>query len=118
MLAIGSLAFLNPWLLLGLIALPALWYILRATPPAPARISFPGVRLLLGLEDPEKTPDRTPWWLLLLRMAIAAAAILAFADPVLNPKEGLRGEGPVLVVMDGGWASAPRLGSAPRGCFG
>ncbi len=107
MLAIGSLAFLNPWLLLGLIALPALWYILRATPPAPARIRFPGVRLLLGLEDPEKTPDRSPWWLLLLRMAIAAAAILAFADPVLNPKEGLRGEGPVLVVMDGGWASAP-----------
>ncbi|MDG1211557.1 MAG: DUF4159 domain-containing protein [Paracoccaceae bacterium] len=107
MLALGSLAFLNPWLLLGLIALPALWYILRATPPAPARISFPGVRLLLGLEDPEKTPDRTPWWLLLLRMAIAAAAILAFADPVLNPKEGLSGDGPVVVVMDGGWASAP-----------
>ena len=107
MLAIGSLAFLNPWLLLALLTLPALWYILRATPPAPARIRFPGVRLLLGLEDPEKTPDRTPWWLLLLRMAIAAAAILAFADPVLNPKEGLKGDGPVLVVMDGGWASAP-----------
>ena len=86
MLAIGSLAFLNPWLLLALLALPALWYILRATPPAPARISFPGVRLLLGLEDPEKTPDRTPWWLLLLRMAIAAAAILAFADPGIIPK--------------------------------
>ena len=47
---------------------------------------FPGVRLLLGLTDPEKMPERTPWWLLLLRMAALAAAILAFAGPVLNPR--------------------------------
>ncbi|MEM7267875.1 MAG: DUF4159 domain-containing protein [Pseudomonadota bacterium] len=107
MLQFGALAFLNPWLLAALIALPALWLLLRATPPAPARIRFPGVRLLLGLDDPEKTPDRTPWWLLLLRILIAAAAILAFADPVLNPREGLKGDGPVMLVMDGGWASAP-----------
>ena len=106
MLSVGSLAFLNPWLLAALVALPVLWLLLRATPPAPARIRFPGVRLLLGLEDPEKTPHRTPWWLLLLRMAIAAAAILAFAEPVLNPEEEATGDGPVVLVMDGGWASA------------
>ncbi|MEM7547188.1 MAG: DUF4159 domain-containing protein [Pseudomonadota bacterium] len=107
MLSVGSLAFLNPWLLIALIGLPLLWLLLRATPPSPARMLFPGVRLLLGLEDPEKTPHRTPWWLLLLRLAIAAAAILAFADPVLNPRERLTGDGPVVIVMDGGWASAP-----------
>lgn len=107
MLSLGSLAFLNPWLLLALIGLPLLWLLLRATPPSPARMSFPGVRLLLGLEDPEKTPHRTPWWLLLLRLAIAGAVILAFADPVLNPRERLTGNGPVVIVMDGGWASAP-----------
>ncbi len=106
MLAIGSLAFLNPWLLVALIGLPLLWLLLRATPPSPARIRFPGVRLLLGLEDPEKTPHRTPWWLLLLRLAIAAAVILAFAEPILNPRERLAGDGPVVIVMDGGWASA------------
>ena len=89
MLAIGSLAFLNPWLLLALLTLPALWYILRATPPAPARIRFPGVRLLLGLEDPEKTPDRTPWWLLLLRMAIAAHHSIDPASIVIG--EGIDG---------------------------
>ena len=49
MLSIGSLAFLNPWLLAALAALPVLWILLRATPPSPARIAFPGVRLLLGL---------------------------------------------------------------------
>ena len=106
MLSVGALAFLNPWLLAALVALPALWFLLRAIPPSPRRLAFPGVRLLLGLEDPERTPDRTPWWLLLLRCLIAAAAILAFAQPVLNPRARLSGSGPVLLLMDAGWASA------------
>ncbi|MGB0506764.1 MAG: DUF4159 domain-containing protein [Pikeienuella sp.] len=107
MFQIGSLAFLNPWLLAVLLALPLLWLLLRATPPSPARITFPGVRLLLGLDDPEKTPQRTPWWLLLLRTLIVLAIVLAFAKPVLNPKTGVAGNGPLVLVMDGGWASAP-----------
>jgi hypothetical protein len=108
MLSLGAIAFLNPWLLAALAALPVLWFLLRATPPAPRRLAFPGVRLLLGLQDPERMPDRTPWWLLLLRMLMIAAVILAFARPVLNPTRDLSaGEGPVLVLLDGGWASAP-----------
>ena len=102
----GSLAFLSPWLLVGLIALPVLWWLLRAVPPAPNRVAFPGVRILLGLEDPEKTPDKTPWWLLLLRLMAIAAAIMAFAQPVLNPDPRDRGSAPLLLLMDGGWASA------------
>lgn len=107
MLSFGAIAFLNPWLLAALAALPALWWLLRATPPAPRRIRFPGVRLLLGLQDPERMPERTPWWLLLLRLAAIAAAILAFAHPVQNPTADLAGRGPLVVVMDGGWGSAP-----------
>ncbi len=107
MIQIGALGFATPWLLLGLLVLPILWWLLRATPPAPVRERFPGVAILLGLEPPEKTPDRTPWWLLLLRMVIAGLAILAFAQPLLNPRESLRGDGPLRLVMDGGWASAP-----------
>ncbi|TVQ52666.1 MAG: DUF4159 domain-containing protein [Rhodobacteraceae bacterium] len=107
MLSLGPLAFLNPWLLAALAALPVLWILLRATPPSPRRLGFPGVRLLLGLEDAERTPDRTPWWLLALRCVIAAAAIAAFAQPVLNPKARLSGSGPLLIAMDGGWADAP-----------
>ncbi|HEU0222822.1 MAG TPA: BatA domain-containing protein, partial [Paracoccaceae bacterium] len=107
MLSFGMLAFLNPALLAALAALPVLWFLLRAIPPGPRRLKFPGVRLLLGLRDPEKIPERTPWWLLLLRMAVLAAAILGFAEPILNPRAPIIGTGPVLIVMDGGWASAP-----------
>jgi hypothetical protein len=107
MVSLGALAFLNPWLLAALAALPALWWLLRATPPRPRRFRFPGVALLLGLLDPERTPDKTPWWLLLLRCAVAALAILAFAEPVMNPRPQLGGQGPLLVAIDGGWADAP-----------
>ena len=103
----SALVFLTPWVLLGLLALPLLWWLLRATPPSPKHLRFPGVRLLMGLKDIEKMPDKTPIWLLLLRMLAIAAAIIAFAEPVLNPETRAEGDGPLLVLMDGGWASAP-----------
>jgi hypothetical protein len=102
----GSLAFLAPWLLAGLVALPVLWWLLRAVPPSPDRVAFPAVRLLLGLRDPERMPERTPWWLLLLRMVALGLIILAFAQPVLNPRPA-SGDGPLLVLVDGGWGDAP-----------
>ena len=79
MIIIGPLGFLSPWLLVALIALPVLWLILRAIPPAPIRQRFPGVALLLGLTDDESVSDRTPWWLLLLRMLAVAAMIIGLA---------------------------------------
>ncbi|MGQ0565898.1 MAG: DUF4159 domain-containing protein [Gemmobacter sp.] len=103
---IGPLGFTAPLLLVGLVGLPVLWLILRAVPPAPIRRRFPGVALLLGLRDDDTETDKTPWWLLLLRMAAIGAAILAFAGPVLNPDRREAGTGPVLILIDGGWADA------------
>lgn len=108
MLSLGSLTFLTPWILAGLLALPILWWLLRAIPPSPRTQTFPGVRLLLGLEDEERQTDKTPWWLLLLRCLAVAAALLGLAQPVMNLTERLSGAGgTVLVLMDQGWASAP-----------
>ena len=101
-----ALAFTSPWLLLGLIALPILWLLLRAIPPSPIRRRFPAVALLLGLHDQDRQADRTPWWLLLLRALAVAAAIIGFAGPVLNPDTRVQGSGPLLIVLDGGWADA------------
>jgi hypothetical protein len=106
MLDLGLFAFTQPWLLLAALALPALWLLLRVTPPAPRRIAFPPFLLLAKLLSPERTPARTPWWLLLLRLAIAALLIAALAGPVLNPAPRLGGSGPLLLVVDNGWAAA------------
>ena len=106
MWVLGPVGFASPWLLLGLVALPILWLLLRAVPPAPIRRRFPGVALLLGLKDDEAETERTPWWLLLLRALAVAAAILGFAGPVLNPEQKAAGTGPLLILMDGGWADA------------
>lgn len=103
-----GIGFATPWLLLTLLALPILWLILRAVPPAPIRRMFPGVVLLLGLKDDDQVSDRTPWWLLLLRMLAVAALIVGLAGPILNPQTDdiTANDGPLLVVMDGSWASA------------
>ncbi|MGI3166548.1 DUF4159 domain-containing protein [Pseudooceanicola sp. 200-1SW] len=116
---LGPVGFTAPWLLLALLALPLLWLILRAVPPAPVRRRFPGVALLLGLTDDESVSDRTPWWLLLLRMLAVAAVILGLAGPVLNPEERAAegGTGPLLLLLDGSWASAadwPRQAEAAQ----
>ncbi|MEZ5773967.1 MAG: DUF4159 domain-containing protein [Hyphomicrobiaceae bacterium] len=104
---LGSIGFLSPALLAGLIALPVIWWLLRATPPAPQRIHFPATRILKGLRSREQTPARSPWWLTLIRMAAAAAVILALAEPVLNPTKGVvAGTGPLVVVVDNGWGAA------------
>lgn len=103
---LGPIGFTAPWLMLGLIGLPILWFLLRAVPPAPVRRRFPGVVLLLGLRDEDAQAERTPWWLLALRMLALAAAIIGFAGPVLNPEVRAAGEGPLLIVADASWASA------------
>ncbi len=107
-MTLGPLGFTAPWLLLALVALPLLWLLLRAIPPAPVRRRFPGVALLLGLRDDDSVTDRTPWWLLLLRMLAVAAMIVGLAGPVLNPREQAAGarDGPLLVVLDSSWAAA------------
>ena len=106
MLSLGPLAFASPWLLAALIGLPVIWWLLRVTPPAPRRIPFPALRLLLGLAHREETPARTPLWLIVLRTILAALVILGLAQPLINPQTPLAGSGPLILVIDDGWASA------------
>ena len=102
------LAFSAPLVLAALLALPALYYVLRLTPPRPREISFPPLRLILDLQAREETPARTPWWLLALRLLLAAFIILAMAGPIWNPPSAsVPSRGPLLLVMDDFWPSAP-----------
>lgn len=108
MLALGSLSFAAPWVLLGLLALPLLWFFLRLMPPAPRRVVFPPVRILMALVRRDETSATTPPWLIALRFTLAAAAVAGLAHPVLNAESRLKGEGPLVLAIDDGWAAAGR----------
>jgi len=101
------LAFAYPAVLAALAGLPLLYFLLRITPPRPAVVPFPPLRLILNLRPREETAARTPWWLLLLRLTIAACLIFAMSGPVLNPLAAGTAGGPLLIVLDNGWPAAP-----------
>ncbi len=103
---LSEILFVNPLVLSALVALPLLWLLLRITPPSPVTIDFPAARFLKDLIPEDVTPSKTPWWLLLLRLIIAALVIFALAQPIYNPSRSLSAQGSVRIVMDNSWASA------------
>jgi len=113
------LSFGAPMVLWGLIALPVIWWLLRLTPPRPQQETFPPLRILARIARREETPHKSPWWLTLLRLLLAALVILALADPVFNPRERIAVGGRGLaLVLDNSWAAAPdwdrRVATAAR----
>jgi hypothetical protein len=103
---ISSLSFTSPFLLVALAGLPVLWWLLRIMPPQPGKVIFPPVAFLMKLKDARETPHHTPLWLLALRLALAALIIIGLAGPIINPPPKLEGTGPVVLVVDDGWAAA------------
>ncbi len=98
------IGFAAPWVLAALVALPVLWWLLRTTPPQPAHVKFPPLRLLLSLRNKEETPQHTPWWLILLRLLLAAILIIAMAGPVWKPLDIAEPKtGPLWIIVDNGW---------------
>lgn len=107
-MTLGPIVFAAPGALWALLALPALWWLVRATPPPPQRVPFPPARLLEGISTDDQTRERAPLWLLLFRALAAALLIFAFAKPSLAPAAAANAEsGRTLIVIDDGWPSAP-----------
>ena len=108
MSALFALGFGAPAALLALLALPALIWLLRLTPPRPKMVDFPPTALMRDLDDREETPARTPWWLLVLRLLVVVCLALALARPELNPGGDDDGrDGPLWLLVDDGWPAAP-----------
>lgn len=114
MLALGPLAFATPWILLALTSLPLIWWLLRVTPPAPKRIKFPAIQLLMGLDAREESPAKMPLWLLVLRLCLAALIILALATPLWRPAPNAQGANGFLIVIDNDWSAAANWTSLTR----
>ncbi|PHR54666.1 MAG: hypothetical protein COA43_16290 [Robiginitomaculum sp.] len=104
-MVIGSLTFLSPLALFGLLALPIIWLVLRITPPKPLDQVFPPLRLLAGVNKEEETPNSTPLWLLAFRLFLGALIAIALANPILF-KTDTDTRRPIVLVVDNGWASA------------
>ena len=101
------LGFAQPLVLLGLLSLPVLWWLLRLIPPQPRRIEFPPTRLLFDITPKEETPQRTPWWLTLLRLTLAALVIIAAAGPLWNPPVATStAKAPLALLIDDGFPAA------------
>ena len=106
MFGLEGLSFGAPLVLAALLALPAIYWLLRVTPPAPRRVRFPAIQFLLGLRASEETPARTPPWLLALRLIAAGIVILALAEPTFDANPAARGSGPLVLFVDNGWPAA------------
>ena len=106
MFTMGALSFVAPAALLGLAFLPVLWSLLRVIPPAPKRLRFPAIRLIMKLVNPEEESAKTPLWLILLRLAILVLIIVGAAHPIFNAGSKMVGSGPLVLVVDDGWTAA------------
>lgn len=111
--------FQSPLLLGALALLPAIWWLLRARPPAPRTQVFPPVALLARLRPEQNDAATPPLWLLLLRLLAVALLIIAFAGPVLPGQPvPLAGSGNLLLVLDddvmaaAGWDDRARAAHA------
>lgn len=111
------IVFAAPAALAGLLALPALWWPLRLSPPRPERVIFPPLALILGLRNRDETPARLPWWPAVLRLGLALLVVLAAAGPAWQPDATRLAakSGPLWLVVDNGFSAAPdgRTASPP-----
>src|SRR2546421_773631 len=107
MIAGFPLGFAQPLVLLGLLSLPVLWWLLRLIPPRPRQQRLGPEKLLLDILPKEETPARTPWWLTLLRLTLAALLIVAAAGPLWNPPLATsQASTPLALLIDDGWGAA------------
>lgn len=105
-MSFGGLTLLAPLTLLGLIALPIIWWVMRISPPQPRRQAFPPLRILRDIQSEEQTPDKTPLWLLLFRLFMGALIVFALSNPIRNASEPSQAK-PLTVILDQSVMSAP-----------
>lgn len=110
------MAFLHPWLLLGLAAaaIPVLLHLRQRQEPP--RVVFPAVRYLLdATREHEKKLRFRHWILLALRTALLLALVLAAAG-LSVPSRGVESHAPtaLAILFDNSLSSGVIVGGTPR----
>ena len=106
MWSFGSIGITTPIALLALAALPIIWLVIRALPPAPKAQIFPPTTLLRDIAPTQETPKKAPQWLAWFRLSTLSCLIVGFSGPVVNPTK-VQDTRSLLLVIDNGWTSAP-----------
>lgn len=110
------IGFLHPWMLAALpaVALPLLLHLLaRREPPT---VAFPAVRYLRTATAEHQRRFRLQHWLLLLlRMLLILALILAAAGPTMQ-LSGVPGHAPgaLVIILDNSASSGAMVGGTPQ----
>ena len=104
----GPLSMGAPWMFLGgFAALGSLiWLLSRMNPPQPQTHKFPSLRLVFELQSRVSEPKSLPLWRKLLRLTAAAAVVAGLSQPFMDQGQLPSGDGPVMIVVDNGWAAA------------
>ena len=97
-MSFGGITFLVPMALLGLLALPIVWWVLRISPPNPRDQIFPPLRILAGVKADEETPAGTPLWLLIFRLLMVALAAFALAHPIFQSTQTDSLKRPTIII--------------------
>src|SRR5690606_29418948 len=111
----SMIAFLNPWVLAGLLAagIPILLHLVaRRRPPT---VVFPAVRYLRSTtQEHQKRLKLQNWVLLLLRTLLIIALVLAAAGPTVQ-RTGVPGHAPsaLVVILDNSASSAAVTDGTP-----
>jgi hypothetical protein len=110
------IAFLHPWLLVGLsaAAIPILLHLLaRREPPT---VVFPAVRYLVSTtQEHQRRLKLQNWLLLLLRTLLIAIVVMAAAGPTV-PLTGVPGHAPsaLVLVVDNSPSTGAVVGGTPQ----
>ena len=104
---INTLAFTNYYALLGLLALPLVFLIVKLYPPTPKKIFFSSFYLIDSLDKISITKKKNPIWLLVYRLVLIILIILFFCEPYLNiseKKNNAEDTNNYIIIADIGWS--------------
>ena len=104
---INTLAFTNYYALLGLLALPLIFLIIKSLPPSPKKMFFSSFYLINKLEKTSVTKNNIPFWLLIYRIILITLIVLFFSKPYLNSTAKTSDADAIksyVIIADIGWS--------------
>ena len=96
--------FVNIYALFGLLALPAIFFIMKFYPPNPERMEFSSFFILNNIIKKNTAKTKFPLWLLIFRILLCFFIILFFSKPFLTINTEINKYKNFVIIADNGWS--------------